>query len=299
MKTATIFHQGREKLAAVIEEGKLIDLALAQSLKKGTYQVPGTMLEAAAEGSYFWREIKDVTAWVLEQHVTECLYPWNEVKFQAPIPKPVKNIICAGKNYTEHALEMGSANDIPADPIIFTKAPTTVIGPEENIYPHAGITGEADYEGEIAVIIGKKGRDIKEGEAGNHIFGFTLLNDVTARDLQTRHKQFFLGKSLDTFCPMGPVVVSPDELDGKNIGLKTYVNGELRQQTSTSKMIFSIEKLIEIISRGMTLEPGDIIATGTPAGVGKGFSPARYLCSGDEIVIQGEGIGELRNKVRE
>lgn len=257
------------------------------------------MVEAASAGPSFWTEIKEIADWALEHKGQDVVFSVESqgITVKAPIPRPLKNIICAGKNYAEHAVEMGSAADVPEHPIIFTKSPTTVIGPDEMISPHLNVTNELDYEGEIAVIVGKQGTGIKADEAENYIFGYTLLNDVTARDLQTQHKQFFLGKSLDTFCPMGPGVVSAQALKGEDISLKTYVNGELRQESTTSKMIFSVASLIEIISRGMTLEPGDIIATGTPAGVGKGFKPPRYLKSGDEILIQAEGVGELRNHV--
>nr|WP_252316133.1 fumarylacetoacetate hydrolase family protein [Sinobaca sp. H24] len=174
-------------------------------------------------------------------------------------------------------VEMGSSADIPEYPIIFTKPPTSIVGMNEAVEADEEVTRELDYEGEIAVIIGKKGKKIPENEALNHVFGFTLLNDITARDIQARHKQFFLGKSMDTFCPLGPFVLLNKDWETFSPILRTYVNGGLRQESSMNKMIFSVKNLISTLSAGMTLYPGDIIATGTPSGVGKGFKPPRFL----------------------
>lgn len=217
-----------------------------------------------------------------------------------PPYRPNKNILCIGKNYREHALEM-TGNDegaIPKKPVIFTKSPTSIIGHNEVILAHESVTKALDYEGELAVIIGKSGKNISKDDAEDYIFGFTIINDVTARDLQKEHKQFFRGKSLDTFCPMGPVIVTKDEIENAEaLSIKTYVNDELRQNGNTKDMIFSISELIEVLSNGMTLEAGDIIATGTPSGVGKGFNPPRFLQKNDEVKIVIEGIGELTNHV--
>ncbi|MFB4162805.1 fumarylacetoacetate hydrolase family protein [Alteribacillus sp. JSM 102045] len=299
MKLATVAVQNEEKIAAIIKDEYVIDLQAAGQAQNIDYRFPNTMFEAIHNGDQFIEEAEKAAESAMQYTDQSFVYPLSskDVKLKAPIPVPRKNIMCAGKNYAEHAIEMGSTADIPDDPIIFTKSPTTVIGPGEHIHPHTDVTEALDYEGEIAVIIGKKGLGIKAEEAEDYIFGYTLLNDVTARDLQSRHKQFFLGKSLDTFCPMGPAIVPAKELKGKTITINTLVNDEIRQETTTDKMIFSISQLIEIISRGMTLEPGDIIATGTPAGVGKGFKPPKFLKEGDEVVIQAEGIGELKNRV--
>ncbi|GEL77741.1 fumarylacetoacetate hydrolase family protein [Tenuibacillus multivorans] len=213
---------------------------------------------------------------------------------------PNKNIMCIGKNYREHAMEM-TKNDpksVPEHPVIFTKSPSTVVGHGDMIESHSNVTEQIDYEGELAVIIGKRGRNIKRQEALDYIFGYTILNDVTARDLQKRHQQFYRGKSLDTFAPMGPFVVTRDDIsDVQSLSVKTYVNDELRQDGNTTDMIFPVDQLVEALSQGMTLEPGDIIATGTPSGVGKGFNPPKFLRSGDRVRIEVEGIGELENKV--
>lgn len=223
----------------------------------------------------------------------------------APIPRPAKNIFCVGKNYHEHAKEFaGSGFDatakevVPEAPVVFSKPPTSVIGPGEPIPAQLDPTGSVDYEGELAVVIGKSGRGIRKAEALSHIFGYTIVNDVTARTLQQRHRQWILGKGIDGFCPMGPAILTADEVpDPAALVLTTWVNGERRQHASVAELIFDIPTLIETISAGITLEPGDVIATGTPAGVGIGFTPPRFLRSGDVVRIEVTGIGMLENPV--
>lgn len=226
--------------------------------------------------------------------------PHDQVILKAPY-LPRKNIYCVGKNYRDHVKEMGSftgSGEAPSAPIFFTKNPGTVIGPAEEIDPHTGVTDALDYEGELAVVIGKRGKNIPLDAADTHIFGYAVLNDVSARDLQKRHQQFFKGKSLDTFAPFGPVILVKDrETEGHPFQVKTYVNGEVRQEGSTDQLIFPIPELIRVLSLGMTLEPGDIIATGTPSGVGQGFNPPRYLRPGDLVEVRIDGIGRLVNRV--
>ena len=182
-------------------------------------------------------------------------------------------------------------------PIIFTKVPECVVANGADIRYPAGVSDSLDYEAELAVIIGRGGRGISKADAYSHICGYTIINDVTARDLQGKHKQWFLAKSLDTFCPMGPWLVTADAVDPANLGVKCWVNDELRQNANTRDLIFDIPTLIETISAGLTLRPGDIIATGTPAGVGIGFSPPKFLQRGDRVTIEIEGLGRLLNKV--
>jgi 2-keto-4-pentenoate hydratase/2-oxohepta-3-ene-1,7-dioic acid hydratase in catechol pathway len=231
-----------------------------------------------------------------------------DVDLDAPIPRPERNVICVGKNYRAHATEFassgfdsssgGGASTIPDAPVIFSKIAGSVIGPGKPIPAWIDPENSVDYEGELAVVIGRGGRGIKNRDAMDHVFGYTILNDVTARNLQRRHKQWFLGKSLDGFCPMGPAIVTADEIaDIDSLELRTYVNGELRQCAKINDLIFDIAELIESISRGITLVPGDIIATGTPAGVGIGFDPPKFLQVGDEVLIQIDEIGELQNPV--
>ena len=230
----------------------------------------------------------------------------SEVQLLAPLPRPRRNIFCVGKNYHAHAREFAgsgfdssakSGGEIPSDPIIFTKVPESVVGPGAAIeMPTA--SSAIDYEAELTIVIGKGGKGISAADALSHVWGYTIINDVTARDWQSRHQQWHLGKSFDTFCPMGPWLVSADECDGTNTGVRCYVNGELRQNASTQDFIFDIPKLIETISAGITLYPGDLIATGTPVGVGIGFKPPKYLKAGDLVRVEIDGIGSLENPVR-
>ena len=225
----------------------------------------------------------------------------------APIPCPRRNIFCVGKNYHEHAAEFAQSGfdtsaakgeTAPAFPVIFTKAPSTVVGDGDPVLRFGHVTEQLDYEAELAVVIGKPGRGIAPADALGHVWGYTIVNDVTARDLQQKHRQWFLGKSMDTFCPMGPWIVTADEVgDPAKLGVKCWVNGELRQDANTRDLIFDIPTIIATLSAGMTLLPGDIIATGTPAGVGIGFKPPRFLNAGDTMKIAIDKLGTLTNTV--
>ena len=230
----------------------------------------------------------------------------KDVTLLAPIPVPRRDIICVGLNYHDHAKEFQSSGydtntskkAAPDHPIIFTKATTSVIGPGESIPSKNDPTNSIDYEGELGLVIGKRSRNIKKADAYGVIFGYTIINDVTARDLQNLHKQWFLGKSPDGFCPMGPAIVTADEIpDATKLKLVTKVNGEVRQDAIVSDLIFDIPTLIETITSTMTLIPGDIIATGTPVGVGIGFNPPKFMKSGDKVSVAISGLGELNNNV--
>jgi len=225
------------------------------------------------------------------------------VKLEAPIPVPRRNLWCVGRNYHAHAKELATSvfKDNSANvmewPIVFTKVPETVIGPTDTVaLPGAAISQQIDYEAELTIVIGRGGKNIARADAMKHIFGYTIVNDVTARDVQMRHQQWDMGKSFDTFCPMGPWIVTADALDGLATRVRCWVNGELRQDARTENMIFDIPTLIETVSRGITLLPGDLIATGSPAGVGMGFKPPRYLASGDVVRIEIDGLGTLENR---
>lgn len=223
--------------------------------------------------------------------------PLSEVQLDVPF-HPRRNILCVGKNYQEHVREFDQNKNAanPAAPIFFTKATTSVIGPDEEIDSHPDVTSQVDYEGELGVIIGKRGTDIAPEDAMKYVYGYTIINDVTARDLQKTHVQWFRGKSLDTFCPMGPTIL----VGGwpAPFTIYTRVNGHLRQEGNTSDLIFSIPKLISTLSAGMTLLPGDVIATGTPKGVGMGLNPPEFLKKGDVVEITIDPIGTLRNTVK-
>jgi 2-keto-4-pentenoate hydratase/2-oxohepta-3-ene-1,7-dioic acid hydratase in catechol pathway len=227
------------------------------------------------------------------------------VTLEAPIPKPRRNIFCVGKNYHAHAKEFANSGfdssvnkpgeEIPSAPIIFSKVPECVIPHKATVRIPKGLSEAIDYEAELAVIIGKECKGVRADQAMDYVWGYTIINDVTARDLQGKYKQWLIGKSLDTFCPMGPWLADASELDGQNTMVRCWVNGELRQEANTKDLIFSIPTLIETLSAGITLYPGDIIATGTPAGVGIGFTPPKYLVSGDIVKISIDGIGSLEN----
>jgi 2-keto-4-pentenoate hydratase/2-oxohepta-3-ene-1,7-dioic acid hydratase in catechol pathway len=232
--------------------------------------------------------------------------PVEGVELLAPIPVPRRNIFCVGKNYRDHVLEFGRSGydqpdrseDLPEYPVVFSKATTSVTGPYGDIDPHHGVTAELDYEAELGVIIGRGGRGITREQAFEHVWGYTIIDDFTARDLQRTHKQWLLGKSLDTHCPMGPYAVSADEItDVTALMVESRVNGEARQSAPVKDLIFDIPELIATLSAGITLLPGDLIATGTPAGVGIGFDPPRFMVSGDVVEVSITGLGTQRNRI--
>jgi len=227
----------------------------------------------------------------------------SAVRVRAPFPRPRRNVFCVGKNYFDHAHEFSNSGfdssaaqgTIPKVPIIFTKVPESVSDPDSPIPIYSDVSTAIDYEAELTVIIGKGGRGISKGDALDHVWGYTLINDVTARDMQSEHSQWLIGKSQDGFCPMGPVVITPDELDFGKASIRSRVNGEVRQNAPLSQLIFDVPTLIETLSRGITLYPGDVLATGTPAGVGIGFKPPKYLQDGDVVEVELDEIGVLRN----
>jgi 2-keto-4-pentenoate hydratase/2-oxohepta-3-ene-1,7-dioic acid hydratase in catechol pathway len=262
---------------------------------------PSTLLELVASGTESWRALTERLRLRLADARSIETLGFNDVRWHAPIPRPLKNIVCLGLNYASHIRETTSpdrAVKTPDVPVFFTKAPTSVAGPFDPIPWDRSATSQIDYEAELAVVVGIGGKNIPREHALAHVFGYTAVNDVSARDLQFGHKQWFKGKSLDGFCPMGPVVVTADEFgdpQAKRITLR--LNGETRQDATTGDMLFPIDAIIEQLSRGMTLEPGDLIATGTPEGVGLGRTPPEYLKDGDVVETEIEGIGTLRNRV--
>jgi 2-keto-4-pentenoate hydratase/2-oxohepta-3-ene-1,7-dioic acid hydratase in catechol pathway len=234
----------------------------------------------------------------------DALLPVASVQKLAPIPQPLRNVFCVGRNYVDHVKEGAAAMrtdlKLPVVPQFFTKATMTVIGPGADVRLDRKLTQKLDYEVELAVIIGRGGRDIAAADAQEHIFGYTIANDVTARDLQRRHEQWFKGKSLDTTLPLGPRIVTSDEIgDPKLLELSLTVNGQERQRARVEQMIFDIPTIIASLSAGLTLLPGDIIATGTPSGVGFAMTPPQFLHDGDEMLARIDRIGELRNRVVE
>ena len=227
----------------------------------------------------------------------------SEVTLEAPLPRPRRNVFCVGKNYYDHAHEFSksgfdssaAAGNVPKVPIVFSKVPESVTGPDAPILIDPAVSSAIDYEVELTVIIGREGRNIPKEKALDHVWGYTVVNDVTARDIQGRHSQWLLGKSQDSFCPMGPWAVTKDEIDLADTAVRTFVNGEKRQDSNTGLLIFDVPTIIATISNGITLLPGDVIATGTPAGVGIGFDPPKYLKDGDVVRVEIDGIGSLEN----
>lgn len=290
MKIATYWHEGWRQVGRLSSDGAEITPLLLGERARETVAL--ALIERMAAG---------------ECGEEGSPVPLASVRLDAPLPRPRRNIFCVGKNYHAHAREFAQSgfdsssvkpgDDIPGAPIIFSKVPESVIAPGAAIRIPAGVSEAIDYEAELAVVIGRGGRAIPAGRALEHIWGYTIINDVTARDWQQRHKQWLLGKSFDTFCPMGPWLVSADELDGAHTRVRCWINDELRQDARTDEVIFSVATLIETISAGITLQPGDIIATGTPVGVGIGYQPARYLQHGDVVRIEIDGIGVLMNPV--
>ena len=230
--------------------------------------------------------------------------PLADCELRAPLPEPRRNVMCLGLNYADHAAEsQGTTPDqveLPQSPVVFTKATTTVTGPYADIPVDQRVTRRLDWEVELAFVIGRGGRFITRSEAMEHVFGYTIVNDLSARERQKHHKQFFLGKSMDASCPMGPWITSADAIpDPHALAISSTVNGSVKQDSSTRNLIFDIPRIIEELSTVMTLLPGDIIATGTPAGVGFARTPPEYLHAGDVVECHIEGLGALRNTIRE
>ena len=291
MKLTTFSHAGKVKAGVVVND-KIAVCASGTDARNAVR----ALIESGDEALSRWREM------AADPRETVAL---AEVDLMAPIPEPRRNIFCVGKNYYAHAAEFHSSGfdstgkeAVPEVPVVFTKATTCVIGPGEAIRGSLDPTNSTDYEGEFCAVIGKRAFQVTKAQAYDYVFGYTILNDVTARVLQGRHNQWLIGKSLDTFGPMGPYLVTADEVgDVTALELETRVNGEIRQKASLADLIFDIPTLIETLSATMTLLPGDIIATGTPVGVGLGFDPPRYLAAGDIVSVTVSRIGELSNPV--
>jgi 2-keto-4-pentenoate hydratase/2-oxohepta-3-ene-1,7-dioic acid hydratase in catechol pathway len=295
MRIATFSHAGREGVG-IVETDSVLDLAAAS---KGS--APTSVRELVAGGDAALKQAREALA--AAKGDKSLWRPLGDVRLLAPIPRPHKNVFCVGRNYKLHIEEGARARGVepsyPKVPEFFSKPPTAVRGHEDEVSASQSVTKQFDYEVELAIVIGKTCRDVKKGEARGVVFGYTVLNDFTARDLQRAHGQWFKGKSLDTTCPIGPWIVTADEFGdpaGHRITLR--VNGETRQDSNTRDMLFDVDAIIESLSAGLTLEAGDIICTGTPSGVGMGLEPQVWLQDGDVVEAEIEGIGILRNTVR-
>lgn len=302
MKLLSFLADDQPRLGMLTEDDRIIDLTelLRSEPDHGLAAVPSNVNELIDLGPEAFSRVRQIVA---DKGVAAQNPPaLADVKVLPPL-RMTKNVYCVGRNYREHIIEGNIANGRPANAFpeaieFFSKPPTAVVGHGANVRRHGDLTESLDYEVELAIVIGKRGANIKREDAMDHVFGYTIVNDITARDLQKRHGQWLKGKSLDTTCPMGPVVAHRSLIkDPNNLTVSLAVNGEERQNENTSSMIFTVETIIEQLSAGLTLEPGDVIATGTPKGVGFAMTPPRCLEVGDVVSAHVEHIGTLINTV--
>ncbi|MDB5408317.1 MAG: hypothetical protein JWL84_3229 [Rhodospirillales bacterium] len=300
MKLVTFRQDDTLALGALDATRGILDLATAAKALLGR-ELPATMQGLIDGGAPALSLARETLATALT-HGNAKFLPLAGTRLAAPLPSPRKNVFCVGQNYKAHIAEMarsfGREPNYPKIPMFFSKPATTVVGQDDPVERHAKHTSKLDYEVELAVVIGTRGRDIAEGDAMKHVFGYTVVNDVTARDAQQAHGQFFKGKSFDSFCPMGPCIVTADEFGepgGHRLSLK--VNGKIRQDSDTADLYFSVPQLIASLSAALTLDPGDVVATGTPSGVAQGMNPPAWLQVGDVMEAEVDGIGVLRNKI--
>lgn len=297
MKLLT-FQTDEDFAVGVLDGDQVLDLGRAAEL--AGKDIPDDMRGIIEEGDECLADIKAVVE--ASKGKKELYIPLKDIQFAPPILDSYKNVFCVGRNYKAHIEEMAAAMgrevSYPKVSEFFTKPPTTIVAHEDEVERHAKYTDKMDYEVELAVIIGREGRNISKENALDHVFGYTIVNDVTARDAQRAHGQFFKGKSFDTYCPIGPYIVTKDEFgdpSGKKLSLK--VNGSIRQNSNTSDLVHDVPSIIRDLTGALTVEPGDIIATGTPAGVAGGMNPPGWLQVGDVMEAEVEGIGILRNTV--
>ncbi len=301
MKLLTYQIKNSEPRLGFLHDNQVIDMANFGAAVK--LELPSTMLELIDMGSEIIPEINALFKQVDKNLLQGFTFGADEVTFLAPIPKPRKNIIGIGLNYTEHVAEsartLDTSNELPQKPVIFSKPPTTVTATNTNILLNAKLTQQLDWEVELAVVIGKKGKYVAKEKALDYVFGYTIINDISARDCR-RAGQWIVSKGQDTFAPMGPILVTKDDIPNPhNLNLSLTVNGIEKQNANSKFMLFNINELIEDLSIVFTLEPGDIIATGTPSGVGAGRNPQEWLWDGDVVAATVEGIGTLVNTVKE
>lgn len=304
MRLVTFISGGVERLGALHGEREVLDLTLASRQVLGQ-ALPASLIGLIRAGKSAWALAREVEARAGDsrERYPEPWLPLAQVTLRTPLPQPPKNVFCVGRNYRAHIIEGARARGrevaFPEVPEFFSKPPTSVIGPDDDVLLDARHTSQLDYEVELGVVVGARAKNLTAATALEAVFGYTVINDVTARDTQKAHGQWFKGKGFDTFCPIGPCVVTADEFgrpDGHRLALR--VNGEYRQDSNTADMLFSVPRILESLSASLTLEPGDLIATGTPSGVALGMTPQRWLRSGDVVEAEVEGIGVLRNRVR-
>lgn len=293
MKLLSYRYQQQEKFGPKVKKEEAVwDVQKINDTFQVVSDFPTSLAQGAAKGMDFVEQLRKLVKQA-EGHPEAATFKhaFEEIEWLSPIPRTPKNVFAIGKNYADHAKEMGGE---AVDFVVFTKSPTAIVGDEATVSVHSQTTEQLDYEGELAIVIGKGGKNIPERMAFDAVFGYTIGNDISARDLQKNHQQYFLGKSLEGSCPLGPYVVTKDELANPHeLTVVTKVNDEIRQNGKTSDMVYSIEQIISKLSAVVELEPGDVILTGTPAGVGKGFTPPKFLTSGDTVKVSIEGIGTL------
>ena len=300
MKLVTFTRDRWSGVGVMLDADRVLDLTAAAGDDADIELDARSMLGVIRGGSTALKAIRELTG----AAPPDAIHALRDVTLEAPIPKPPRNVFCVGRNYVDHVAEgaraMGLATNLPKVPQFFTKATHTIIGPGTTVQFNPKVSDRMDYEVELGVVIGRTARDIPAKAAFDHIFGYTIVNDVSARDIQRLHEQWFKGKSLDTCCPMGPCIVTRDEIpDVSALELSITINGERRQHAHVSQMIFDIPHIVESLSAGMTLEAGDVIATGTPSGVGFAMEPPKFLKDGDEMVCTISQIGTLRNRIAE
>lgn len=303
MHLGTADRAGQAVAVARLADGRMVDLAAAAVLAGMVRPALASVQAMIAAGAPAVGDAGALLARAEAGDLAGAVLP-AATPLLAPLPRPAKNVFCVGRNYAEHIAEGARAQNttiaVTEVPVYFTKPPTAVVGPGAEVPIFAHVSTQIDYEVELAVVIGTPGRDIPKDRALSHVFGYTIMNDITARDVQRRHGgQYFKGKGLDGSAPMGPWIVTADAMDAPQAtGIRTFVNGEKRQDGSTAQMIFDIPTLIASLSEGLTLEAGDILATGTPSGVGYAMTPPQFLTDGDEVTCEIDGIGRLTNTMR-
>jgi len=291
LKLVRFIYNEEENYGVLIENKRILSLSALSSSS-----IPKKLEKLISQNHQVIKEVEKIIREARKKHSESVIYNLDEVTLLAPIAFPPK-IICLGLNYHDHAAEARA--EIPSEPVIFMKPHTTITGPNQPIVKPSFVK-QLDYEAELVIVIGKKGKNIPVERAGEYIFGYTIMNDVSARDVQFKDKQWTRGKSFDTFAPIGPCITTANQIGNPNdLRIQAWVNGELRQNSSTKNMVFNVYQIVHHLSRVMTLEPCDIIATGTPAGVGAFMKPPKFLQDGDKIEIKIENIGTLQNEVIE
>ncbi|MDN7241498.1 fumarylacetoacetate hydrolase family protein [Planococcus sp. N028] len=294
MKLLSFRYEGKERFGPKVKKEEAVwDVLAIQQQLEVLPSFPAQLIEGISQGMEFVEQIRKlVEAASQSERPEDFKHSYTDIEWLAPITRTPKNIIAIGKNYADHAKEMGG--EAPEDLVVFTKAPATIVPDEATVSVHGDLTDSYDYEGELAVVIGKAGKSIPKQMAYDYVFGYTIANDLTARDIQSKHQQYFLGKSLEGSCPMGPYLVTKDEIpEAQDLSIVTKVNDEVRQNGNTEQMIRRVDDIIAEVSKYIALEPGDVILTGTPAGVGKGFNPPKFLKAGDTVKVSIESIGTL------